>query len=296
MIGIGAVILVVGIICSGLEYISSSCAKFDSNMGATFDISDLMRLPGQPSFMVEDGDIPCTTKIEQNYTYIFNVCGAIVDNIPKKCQTLDRISSAGALQIDDRNTPGNDADDYCYLAGTYDDSSSKLSLLNSNDPTDGIQLTYFGSSCSGGVQRKFTIQMPCVDYLNPVPTHALEYSHCEYTITIPSVYGCPLQCPISNRKLCGGNGHCAYDDDKASAHCFCNHGYTGSDCSTASTSSSSSSNLNYSPALLGLIITLFIIVSLLVFGVVYMAKQLEAYKQDIANYQVLKGAEDGVGV
>jgi hypothetical protein len=53
---------------------------------------------------------------------------------------------------------------------------------------------------------------------------ALELSPCEYTITMPSVYGCPLECPVSNRRLCGGNGHCAYDPDKSAARCFCNKG------------------------------------------------------------------------
>jgi hypothetical protein len=65
-------------------------------------------------------------------------------------------------------------------------------------------------------------------------------------------------------------------------------GYSGSDC----TQTSSSSSLNYSPALLGLIITLFIIVVVLVASIVFMVRQMNAYKEDLANYQVLKGSEE----
>lgn len=66
-------------------------------------------------------------------------------------------------------------------------------------------------------------------------------------------------------------------------------GYAGSDCTQ---SSSTSSSLNYSPALLGLIITLFIIVAILVASIVFMVRQMNAYKEDLANYQVLKGTEE----
>ena len=50
--------------------------------------------------------------------------------------------------------------------------------------------------------------------------------------------------------------------------------------------------LNYSPALLGLIITLFIIIAILVGSLVFMLKQMSAYKEDLTNYQVLKSGEE----
>lgn len=43
---------------------------------------------------------------------------------------------------------------------------------------------------------------------------------------------------------------------------------------------------NYSPALLGLIITLFIIIGILVASVVLMIRQVSAYRDDMTNYQV----------
>ena len=71
-----------------------------------------------------------------------------------------------------------------------------------------------------------------------------------------------------------------------------NIGYSGVDCtSTKSTSTSS----NYSPTLLGLIITLFIIIVALVGSLFFMVRQISAYKEDLANYQVLKGSPEDEG-
>lgn len=162
--------------------------------------------------------------MEQNYTYVFNICGTVnTAQVPDKCKTLPDISAAGALQINTRGTYDAN-DDYCYMAGKYSAENTKVAALDPEDITKGIKISYYGAFCSGGVQRQFNIEMGCADKLNAVPTHALEYSHCVYTVTMPSIYGCPLECPVSNRHLCGGNGHCAYDNDKKAARCFCNNG------------------------------------------------------------------------
>ena len=202
---------------------------------------------------------------------------------------IDKIPQAGALQVNERSTP-SESDDWCYLAGTYSESTTSVSLLDSQDPTKGMKITYTGDACGNGNKRKFHIDLQCDNRLNAIPTHALELSPCEYTVTIPSVFGCPLECPISNRQLCGGNGHCGYDDDKRGAKCFCNHGYKGLDC--MSSDATSAPKLNYSPALLGLIITIFIIIMLLIGAIVVMIKQLSAYKDDISHYQALKGGDE----
>jgi hypothetical protein len=165
--------------------------------------------------------------VEQNFTYMFNVCGSLVGGVPSACATVTGLHKAGALQIDKRvvNDPN---DDYCYLAGVYGDQATTLTLLDQEDPTKGLALTYYGDYCKHPMdQRRFRIELVCADKLNPIPTHALEYAHCSYTVTMPSVYGCPLECPVADRQLCGGNGHCAYDIDKAAARCFCNHGELG---------------------------------------------------------------------
>lgn len=148
--------------------------------------------------------------------------------MPPVCATVQSAKFAGALQVDKRATT-NPNDDWCYAVGKYDPSTTKLALIDSNDPTQGLQMTYYGDTCkSTNTQRQFVIQMSCQDKLNPVPLHALELEHCIYTVTMPSVYGCPLECPVASRKLCGGNGHCAYDSDKRGARCFCNKGWCNS--------------------------------------------------------------------
>lgn len=117
-------------------------------------------------------------------------------------------------------------DDWCYINGLYD-SHTLVELIDHNDPTVGVQVSYFGDIChSTGKKRQFKIMMTCQDRMNPIPTHALEYETCVYSISIPSIYGCPLECPVggSQRQLCGGNGFCAYDNDKSAARCFCNSG------------------------------------------------------------------------
>ncbi len=64
-------------------------------------------------------------------------------------------------------------------------------------------------------------------------------------------------------------------------------GYTGADCTQTT---ETTTTLNYSPALLGLIITLFIIICVLVGSILYMVRQISAYKEDMANYHALQGA------
>jgi len=265
-------------------------------MGAKYDISELQRTTGQPSYSVEDGDLPCTKYVEQNYTYIFNVCGSVVDSIPWACDKMDakKLASAAALQVNKRAT-SDVYDDWCFMVGSYSDSTTKLALLDEGDPTAGISLTYYGDYCNGKQgetpkQRTFRIELSCADKLSPIPTHAYETSGCSYTVYMPSVYGCPVECPVAQRRLCGGNGHCGYDIDKQGARCFCNKGYAGSDCT--SSDALPAPVANYSPALLGLIITLFIIIGVLVGGVFLMIKQVAAYKEDLANYQVLKGGDE----
>ena len=232
--------------------------------------------------------------MESNYTYSFNICGAITGYVEKECTHAlgDKLRTAGALQINKRDTIDED-DDWCFVVGYYNQDQTSLRLLDSSDPSKGIQLTYKGDYCSGGKQRQFNIELSCADRLNPIPTHAYELVGCEYTVYMPSVYGCPLECPVANRALCGGQGHCAYDTDKGASRCYCNHGYAGADCTD--NSGASEEALNYSPALLGLIITLFIIIALLVLGVFMMIKQVSAYRDDVANYQVLKGGDEDGG-
>jgi hypothetical protein len=76
-------------------------------MGATFSLSGLRRQGEEPSYLVTDGDIPCTISVEKNYTYLFNICAAVSGVVPKKCASI----GAAALQIDTRDTL-EEGDDY----------------------------------------------------------------------------------------------------------------------------------------------------------------------------------------
>jgi hypothetical protein len=206
---------------------------------------------------------------------------------------VSKLPTAGAIQINRHGKPKNDTkNDWCFVVGYYNQAATTTKLLDSTDPTKGIQISYLGDFCNGGTQRKFHLHLQCADRLNPVPTHAYEYTGCEYTVYMPSVYGCPVECPVANRALCGGQGHCAYDEDKHGARCFCNRGFYGADCTGTDPSKAGAT---YSPTLLGLIATLFVIICLLVVGIAMMIRQVSAYRDDIANYQVLKGGEDELG-
>mmetsp|Transcript_12554 Transcript_12554/g.12969 ORF Transcript_12554/g.12969 Transcript_12554/m.12969 type:complete len:289 (+) Transcript_12554:43-909(+) len=269
---------------------SFNCELYTSPLGANYDITGLIRASTDPSYTVTDGDLPCTTNvIEQNFTYYFNICGAVTGKLPTACTSIAETNKVSALQIDKR-VLDDPNDDFCFLVGVYAEQSTRVDLINPTDPSKGISLTYYGDYCHHPAsQRKFKIELECADRLNPVPTSALEYEHCSYTVTMPSVYGCPLECPVANRELCGGNGHCAYDIDKGAARCFCNHGFKGAACTE---SDKEEESLNYSPALLGLIAALFVVIVLLVGGIFFMIKQLSAYKEDLVNYHSLRGDEN----
>lgn len=45
----------------GVLYVyCTTCGTYSTNMGATFDLTDLVRQAGQPAYTIEDGDLPCT--------------------------------------------------------------------------------------------------------------------------------------------------------------------------------------------------------------------------------------------
>ncbi len=138
-------------------------------------------------------------------------------------------------------------------------------------------------------QRQFRLEFECADVAVAVPIHALEYTHCHYTVTIPSVFGCPTECPLVGMSLCNAKGHCAYDTDIQSARCFCDEGYTGDDCSL--TMAETQEVAQKSGSLTGLIVTLFVLIVLLVGAVLMMYKQVSAYKEDNANYMALAGGD-----
>jgi len=149
---------------------------------------------------------------------MFNICGTLTSEIPSSCANLKDINLAAAIQID----YSNPKTEKCNIVGLYGDTLSKLELLNQNNPSSGVSLTYYGDYCTYGIQRKFIVKLKCDDKLSPIPTQVYETSKCVYTVEMPTVFGCPMECPVSDRQLCAGKGHCHYDSDAGSARCFCN--------------------------------------------------------------------------
>ena len=156
-----------------------------------------------------------------NYTYVFNICGSLTSDAPESCTILTDYYKAASVNIDSSNS----SSPRCEITGHLSDTSTKIQSLDSEDPSKGLSITYYGDYCSNpSTQKRFIIILECANQINSIPTSAAEKSHCVHTVTIPTIIGCPLQCPISQNKLCGGNGYCAYDNDIGNAKCFCNHG------------------------------------------------------------------------
>lgn len=89
------------VLCGLVTVVCGQLCVFDSKMGATYNLEDLVRRGDEPSYTVTDGDIPCTPQVEQNYTYTFNVCNQVSGDIPKACASA---AGAAALQIDKKAT------------------------------------------------------------------------------------------------------------------------------------------------------------------------------------------------
>lgn len=139
------IVAVASIFVQGSVLAKWQCSFFDSQMGATFDLSELHRDPDQPVYNVEDGDLPCTAAVEKNYTYYFNICDT-VSSYPAACATMPNMGSVAALQIDKRYTE-EPSDDWCYSVGSYGEASTSISLIDSQDPSKGITLQYLGDIC-----------------------------------------------------------------------------------------------------------------------------------------------------
>ena len=140
--------------------------------------------------------------------------------IPASCNTNLLNGHIAALRVDysDDNSPK------CSTVGNYDNDDTEIKLIDDSDPAKGIKLTYYGDYNSKSKQSEFIIELLCGNQLTPVPTYAYEIDTSVYQIKMSSVFGCPLECPVANRELCGGNGLCYYDSDAGASRCYCNHG------------------------------------------------------------------------
>lgn len=87
------------------------------------------------------------------------------------------------------------------------------------------------------VSRTFTLSFYCDRAMTfPAPNASTntgfidETNSCNYQAFTWSQAGCPLECPVVNGVVCGGNGVCGYDSTAGAARCFCNDNYIEADC------------------------------------------------------------------
>lgn len=253
--------------------------QWKSLTGANYDLQPLtVSDASQTSYLIVDGDIPCTAETEPTFSFLWNFCADITSaSYPGICVGE---GAAAAIQYIDR------ADGYqeCEVIGHYDPlrDDTEFSLLK-GDPSKGVTLKYlYGDRCPSGVLRSTTINVHCAN-THAITLSALEPESCQYVVEMQSMYGCPLECPITSNGLCNSHGHCHYDTTVKAPYCYCNEGYTGPDCSGGSSSSSSTSGTYQ--AELGILIFLMIVLILLVGFVVYTLYRVTVFRQDQQNIE-----------
>ena len=246
--------------------------------GATWDFTALKQ-----TLYVTGGDIACTwDKIEKNYGYSFSPCGPAT--LPKKCVAsthcpLDGASTAGVVQVDGTE---------CCIAGST--AAASTEPYDSKDRSKGISVILKGGQqCQHPTPtpRRTTINILCdTRAKEPKYDHANEPSHCHYDITMYSIHGCPKECPIEQASgfVCGDHGICKTDTVIDAVRCFCDEGYTGSDCSVKGSNGNSS---GYG-GIIALMVILFIIMIAMGGAIFYLVKQMAGFKKDNDTYMALR--------
>lgn len=236
------------------------CFFSDSATGASYDLRPL-RMPSASSYRVRD-----ERNVADNYTYVFNVCGDVKP--PAGCEkTRDGEGPSPVFQIS--NPVGK-----CHRLGTGGDVLGQhkvLALIDKDDPTLGISLTYIhGDRChSNNVSRSLKIEFYCADQYGEIPDNSIgEPSVCAYTTQFETIFGCPVECPFSNRKLCGDNGFCGMDIDARKPRCFCMKNFYGDDCTETSPPVVTTCN----GTCISLIIVILLLTGLLVSALVILLK------------------------
>jgi len=198
------------------------CAQSFTLVGATFDLTPLILGSGF-NYQVRDS----VDSVERNYSYVFNVCeqvGHLPDPLCPKPQEGE--SLAPAYQISEEGA-------FCHKLGAIE-FDPIWTLLEPADPTVGVAITYTGGDeCTEKLSRQLTVKFQCSTELgmSPFSMETVIEDKCHYSLTVNTVFGCPVECHVGgNRQLCGGNGFCGMDGDKNSPRCFCYEGWLGASC------------------------------------------------------------------
>ena len=270
---------------------------------ASFDLRPLKEAAAMNKGVISTtgGDVPCTETQEKNYTYYVGICGPVpASSLPKSTCTdsdLAKVEAANsyAVQVTVDGTCAG-ADCHCHSAGIKqgtDGNAYMWSLINDNDPTVGVALTYpSGEQChrhsgeSVAPDREMTVRFLCSNTVAATPSRAEEISHCHYEVDIQTIYGCPTQCGTENGKLCGGHGICAFDKTNKKAKCFCDDGWGGND--TCDTEEQVQGN-----PVVTLLVLVVLVCTALGVGVFMLFRQIKSYQSDTQNYLRLQGSPLG---
>lgn len=229
---------------------------------------------------------------------MFNVCEDIsVENTPGSGQyghgdacvttegtgvTGDTMTGAApAFQVSRK-------DDFCWRLGDSHENAV-WSLLEPEDPSRGVALTYTGGNACNSMdyRRTLKIAFECVNDIANIPDQEVveEVSTCRYEIIVPSIYGCPTECGVKDRHLCNNKGVCRYDKTNKASKCFCVTGWEGSDCGTETASKSASSD----GATVGVLVFVCILLVVLIVGLAVMWVKIRGLRLDPAAYATLSG-------
>jgi len=209
------------IVCVGMApAFSWPCGRPFAEVGTTFDLTPLVLGSGF-NYQVKDNE----DSVERNYSYVFNVCDNVGHLPDPLCQTHGDDSLAPAYQISEEGA-------FCNKLGALRYEMA-WTLLDA-DPTVGVAITYLGGDeCSQNLSRQLTLKFQCSTELgmSPFSMERVIEDKCHYSLTVNTVFGCPVECHVGgNRQLCGGNGFCGMDKDKNSPRCFCYEGWLGASC------------------------------------------------------------------
>ena len=115
-------------------------------------------------------------------------------------------------------------------------------------------LCYDPYNSTNFVPRNAAFDFQCYDSNGFIPQYDTiqEDIQCTYHAMIKSRVGCPTQCKRGGplNRVCSANGICGYDMTNGYAKCFCNQGYSGSDC-TAVGDKGLPPPIDYSPNIAG---------------------------------------------
>jgi len=195
------------------------CAQSFIKSQATFDLTPLVLGSGF-NYQVADS----VDSVERNYSYVFNVCDPVGHLPSPLCPGQEQLAPAYQISEDGG---------FCYKLGnpTYD---IKWALLDEADPTAGVAITYTGGDeCAEKLFRQLTVKFQCSTELgmSPFSMERVIEDKCHYSLTVNTVFGCPVECHVGgNRQLCGGSGFCGMDHDINTPRCFCYEGWLGASC------------------------------------------------------------------